>query len=440
MMRKAVYHSFYAQCLRYIYAITLLFVASNTSVANSVIDSLQATLVNSTGTQRLNAHYELCRQYAVAGKLTDAQYHARQQLKLATRYNMYEQEADALYMLGVVDQLNGQPETAAHFHLQALEIRKSLNDVQGLFKSYNSIAVIFYKQKSYDHALHYYESALKLKVFQTDGEVLATVFKNTGILYRNKSQYTQALNCFEQAMALYDSLGDSKRLASLYNHIGLVYKMQEDYANAALYYTEAIALSKSIRSDKCHAYALNNLGRLYQLQAAYTSAIPYFEESLALKKANADAKGQVGTLYNLAKANYKLGKVNQSEELLLQAASMVKDTWLQEVAQIHKLLAYIYQERGNASLAASHNDLYIQANAKLAKLKAQRKYQTDSLRNSIDQVKVTFDQKQINSRKAHTGSFYSMLFILLTFLLAVTYYVLKRVKIQQPSSKSPLSQ
>ncbi|MBW8060807.1 MAG: tetratricopeptide repeat protein, partial [Solirubrobacterales bacterium] len=106
--------------------------------------------------------------------------------------------AISLNNIGRIYYNQGNPDKSLEYYLQSLEIRKEINDKQGIASSLNNIGVIYYNQGNpdkvypverdslFNKALEYYLQSLEIRKEINDKQGIAMSLNNIGSIYNNQ--------------------------------------------------------------------------------------------------------------------------------------------------------------------------------------------------------------------------------------------------------------
>ncbi|MGD0133084.1 MAG: tetratricopeptide repeat protein [Bryobacteraceae bacterium] len=290
-----------------------------------------------------------------AGRLAEAEAIYREILTSDANH------ADALHLLGMIEQQRGQHETAVSMILKAIAINPNV----AAFHS--NLGTVFQAQGRLEEAGACFERALTLKpdwaeVHSNFGNILhaqgklgeaavcqeralalkpdfAEAFSNLGIVRQAQGKLAEAVACYERALALKPEYADA------HNNLGTAFLDQDRIDEAVMHYERALALKPDFAS------AHNNLGNALARQNRTEDAKLHYERALALKPDYANAHNNLG---NVLKEQGKFGEAtaHYGRAIALQP----------DYAEAHLNRSDIKSfERGDADLAAlealAHSDL-----------------------------------------------------------------------------------
>ncbi len=187
-------------------------------------------------------------------------------------------EANTLNTLGLIAFDRGDGPAALEAHLEALRLRRSINDEQGLAYSYNNIGNVYRTMGSFDKALEFHRQSLAWKEKLGDIHGQAWSHQNIGNTYRSMGEREKARESYERALAIRERLGDKKSLSGSYNVLGTLYE-KTDPGKAHDYFLKALALRREIDDVRGIAGSLNNLANAKRLLGRPAEALTLLAEA-----------------------------------------------------------------------------------------------------------------------------------------------------------------
>ncbi len=191
--------------------------------------------------------------------------------------------ARAYGSIGIVFSEQSNYAKALQYHLKAVKIYESLNDLDRCARIYNNIGIVYKAQGDNFRALEYYIKCLKLQEKIADPTTAITL-TNIGNIYFDQKNYPKASEYYGKAKRLFEAYPNPRGLGELYNNIGLYHKNTGNPDKALENYNLALAAFDSI-GDKFGAsdtYAF--IGEFYYEKKNYGEALKYTDKSLALAR------------------------------------------------------------------------------------------------------------------------------------------------------------
>jgi tetratricopeptide (TPR) repeat protein len=239
---------------------------------NSKMDSLQALLLITTDTNRVNLLNELGRQFWMSQPDT-ARLYTWDALNESKKINYPKGEAEALRIIGW------------SYHYEN-------NEVQA--KSYMKKAVWIFEQIGFEPGL-------------------AAALNNLGAINNSKGDYAEGLQASQRALTIFQSLGNQEAIGSVLNYIGINYQNQGNYDKAIEYCLQGLQIRRKIQDHPGIAFSLINMGNMYLAADELKSALEYYQQSLSYSQ----EKGLPSLKYSLLRLGETYGRLGQYEKALL---------------------------------------------------------------------------------------------------------------------------
>ena len=149
------------------------------------------------------------------------------------------------------------------FLRQALELNKTLNDLDILVLILNEMGKVKASGGKIDSAFADYQRVLNLKDDLQKPEVEAEALFNLGHLYTLQGKYNEALDHHKQALSIRRTLSDKKNEALSLNDIGELYKRMGNNEKALANHVVALEIRRVLQDQHALAESYNNIGVLY---------------------------------------------------------------------------------------------------------------------------------------------------------------------------------
>ncbi len=228
--------------------------------------------------------------------------------------------ADALILMGVVDEASGERSKAERAFRRVIELEPLYTE------AYNHLGALLLKAQRRDEAIAEFRRALELRPNYTDA------LNNLGCAHAAKTEFNEAIKCYQRAIATY-----SGYVKARYNYALAL----EDSGRA----DEAIVEYETVvESNPRHADAWNNLGNLYSRMKRDDEALNAYRKAIAANPA------LVGAQLNLAKKILTTsGSSAEAIDLLKSAVAVRPDD-----VRIIKTLGVAYAMNEEFELAVEH--------------------------------------------------------------------------------------
>lgn len=273
--------------------------------------------------------------------------------------------SDAHYYLG-------QRDSTLAPMLRALELYQGLQDLEGIGRTYYSLAY-YYEKTDPDRMIELLEQGLPFAEEADDQRLIMNINNAMGVAHWNHGQYGPAIAAFEESSRLAEQLGLTQALASATQNLALIHLNQGNPLLALEYFERALAAFRQSDSTHSLAVALGNSGNSYYYLHRYEKAMACYEEALAIHRQNGYLRGQAINLDNIARLHQTLQEWDQARQVMEQGLSLyeqIEDTrstilgylalGLMALEQGHRDGARPYLEKAN-QLGQEFGDPYLQS-------------------------------------------------------------------------------
>ena len=105
-------------------------------------------------------------------------------------------QAWATHVLGESYDFLGKADSALIYFEKSIEIKRTLNDVDGEASSNIGIGMLYFYQKDLSKAESYFNNALTLYTKVNNEKRMGAALNNLGAVYRNQHQYDKAIQTY----------------------------------------------------------------------------------------------------------------------------------------------------------------------------------------------------------------------------------------------------
>lgn len=215
--------------------------------------------------------------------------------------------ANALHLIGVVYNAQGQIEKSLDFHLQALAIQEKENDQPGIALSLNSLGGVYREIGEVPKALEALQRAQAIYRTLKDKEGLARSYNSLGNLYQNTGEMEKSLDAYQQSLALTEKSGSLQDTAFTLNNLGILYVKMGQLEQGLLHYQRALKIKETLGNERSLANTLNSLGILSLRQDETDQALLYHQKALTIRE-------RLRILPEIAESLCNLGNVETTAE------------------------------------------------------------------------------------------------------------------------------
>lgn len=336
-----------------------------------------------------------------------------------------------------------QYEKAIELNKQSIEIKKQLNQLDGVAVNYQNMGLIYTRQGKNNEALSNYLQALSINKKLNKGLNIAYNHFNIASIYQEIGKSSLALESYQRAQDYFEAKKRIKELGSLYNNVGNVYYDLMQYPEAEEYYKKSFRIKDSLGLEKKLGNALNNLGSVYEAQKMYKKAIEYFSRAVGIEQKFGHKMGESRALFNLANAHMKLGEYDTAEPYGIKSLAIALEIEsLDRIVKAYFILSEINELKKSFQEALSYNKLYVQYKDSL--LNKESMLIAEELSNKylvqIEEIGLKEKEKEVQLLKetqiAQRWKIYSLVVSIILLLLGASLIY----RLQKNKAKSKISE
>lgn len=341
--------------LIFLLSLSVMFTTYAQSSLEHKVDSLTSIIEGSTDTTKVNAYYQLGRQYV----LNDSFAKGISILEKGAEYSKYinfNLGTGKIYeYIGLANDINGdlQPALDAYEESRIYHLKVPNNDISLNLLDIN-IGIVYYFAGNFGKSLEYYLKAYEeAKRIGADDHV-AKLVNNIAIIYRRFDQYDEALKFYKESVSIKQSQNDKDGEATTYQNIGVLFSYMDQIDSSIIYLDKARAIMVEIDASQKDLDYVD-----YALAEGYYNIDQYDK---ALELMSSFEKDDFASLNESVKINGKLvladlyAKKNlnrKSIQLLNQIEEQVdNDDYQRELQQMHYFRAKSYLATKNYQKAA----------------------------------------------------------------------------------------
>ena len=290
---------------------------------------------------------------------------------------------------------NENPEEAIKISLEAIEMSRKADFVEGLIFNYRLLGNLYFQVYNYEEAISSYELCIDYSLPKNDSVMIRECYLNKGVIYFNKNlnskaldnfllalkysenldkeneynnigavffverEYDEAYNYYNKGLEIMKEKGNKHRISVAHNNIGDIFKMMGKYDVALMYYNKVLAASDSIVNPELEIVALNNIGIVKEMMDDADSAIYYYKIGLAKAEMLNDKMLITRTLGLIGNALFEKGLNVKAKTFLERAFKLSEELEVYEdMSSSSELLQLIYEKEGNFKEAYRYANMH----------------------------------------------------------------------------------
>jgi nephrocystin-3 len=190
--------------------------------------------------------------------------------------------AESLGGIGAILLERGEYDEALKSFEEVLHISKGHSHRRGIVRALVKIGQIRFHTGQYQDAMDDYQSALEVIGMLGDQRERAFVLGQVGLVHWNTGEFSKAMDCFREEMDTAENIGDSHGYAMAAGKIGLVELDKGDFAGAEEHFKEYLTLTEALGYKRGVGYAHGDIGIVALRRGEYGTALKEFERALAI--------------------------------------------------------------------------------------------------------------------------------------------------------------
>lgn len=179
---------------------------------------------------------------------------------------------------GNVMLLSHQPKKSLSYLKAGLQLAKKLNNRASQGNALNSVANAYDELEQLDSAIYYSNQNIELRRQINDNNGLIFGLITTSEIHIRNKDFLTAKQLLNEALYLSEKYADDYTASNLLNHLGVVYMELKEYKNAILNFEKSAAISKKIASTEAYYITLSQLAKAYYLTNNYKKAYEYYQK------------------------------------------------------------------------------------------------------------------------------------------------------------------
>lgn len=204
--------------------------------------------------------------------------------------------AEALRLNAFAESRIGDYKSAVTDAKQALELSRSLEDLEGEADALRRLGYVHWQKTDYPMALEFYDGALKASAKAKARKLIGKTMIEMGNLYTSMGEPEKARSSYLEAAVILKEEKELNELARVYNNLGSLYLGQKRYKDAIKVLTQCITLADQIGDQTIRGWAEFNSANALVKMGRPEEAIEHLNTSMTILRRSDDRIG-VMTVY-----------------------------------------------------------------------------------------------------------------------------------------------
>jgi eukaryotic-like serine/threonine-protein kinase len=258
----------------------------------------------------------------------------------------------ALWSLGVVDNLTGNPQAAldALTRGSSLAIQVDNQEQQALILL--SMGISYRLLNKPDEALRNYQDSIAINQKIGQKRAVAAALNETGTVYRTSGKPDAAIASYNKALALLRDIGQKDEIAAALTNLGAVYQDLGKFDQALDVYKQALQIQREMGDLSFESQCLDNIAGVYLSMGDTNNAFTYSEQALQLREKLGVPGDIAETLEGLSEAYTTTGQYDQAMNALMRALELARKAGdASGVAVISRQIGLVFEYQGRFGAA-----------------------------------------------------------------------------------------
>jgi tetratricopeptide (TPR) repeat protein len=321
------------------------------------------------------------------------------------RNRVITEKAQTINNLATLFVETGNVSKGKEYHLKSLELRKEVNDQEGIALSYNNLGYVTNSQGNMKEALQYFFESLKIREAIEDWKGLGQVYGNIAAIYNKQYGTKKAIEYHRKAMFYWTKAKSNTGVALALNNIGTCHLKENSDDSAMYYYEKALQIRVEMNYKKGEGNSYYNIANVQAKQHKFDEALVNYKKSLEILT---EVKDKVGVIHSLQKlSELYMFKGNNTEAIKTGETSfkMSKEMGFVEEMKNSSLILYnLYSKSNNINGALKMYVLHIRLRDSISNIENQKEALTKQFefqyekKAAADSVRME-KEKEVNEAK-----------------------------------------
>jgi signal transduction histidine kinase len=255
---------------------------------------------------------------------------------------------------------------ALKYLFEAEKIAEARKDKKALSKAKENIGWVYYRRSQWQQSFEYSEEAYRLAIDSSSLIEAARVLNNIGALYYVQQNYDMAILKFKEAYRLSLKSSDLYTQIRSLNNVAFSFSLIEELDSAIFYAKKSIEADSKTDFSYLTSFAYRVIADVFAERNQLDSAIATYEISMQLSEKQEILTFKAYLYYRIGSVYLRQGKLYQAELILKEGILLSsKNNLRDELQKSHKVLAEVYEAKGDFRAAYAEQSKYLTLNDSL---------------------------------------------------------------------------
>ena len=327
-------------------------------------------------------------------------------------------------------------------HKEALETAKRANSIEFEVFSLNMLGVDYRKLDANRTALDYNHEALKLAETVEKPSLglrrsIAVSLNSMGNIYLLLKQYDLAVERFKKSQEIEKSINNELGLAINYQNIGFAKDAQGNIDEALEFYNKSLEINNRINNTYGQIICKSSIASIYIKQSNPKKALELIKSNIEPAKKLGNKEYLAFEYLNLGWAQSKLKQFSEAEKNLFTGLEIAKKyNIISAISYAYSHLSELYQYKKDYKTALEYYRLSDEFESKISSERTIQyvndliiKYDSERQNNEIKNLAKQNEISKLQLIK--NRNIWIIIFVTLTLLLAVLYFLYRQRLLQK---------
>lgn len=277
-------------------------------------------------------------------------------------------ELDRLFILNELgtNLRENDQDLALEYLFEAEKIAIARADQKAESKSKENISWIYYRRGQWQRSFEYAVAAYRLALESSSFLEAARVLNNMGALYYEQQNYEMAISKFKEAYNLSLKSSDLYTQIRSLNNVAFNFSQLGELDSALTYAVKSIEANEKAGSPYLTSFTFRVIADIYFEKNQLDSAEALYKKSLDFAEKQDALTFKAGLYHRIGSTYLRQGKLIQAESILKEGILLSSENkFLDELQKTHKVLAEVYEAKGDIRAAFAEQSKYLMLNNSL---------------------------------------------------------------------------